>query len=106
MLKAQIISNGIMALDDLFPSDERIQYRITPVERDFQVDLSDGDGGVLFAATVDPIVEHGVQQIAHLDNYCDNLTAWLCGIRPQGRLEIDRSRFGVAQVGQFPWQSP
>ena len=28
-----------------------------------------------------------------------NLTAWLCGIKPQGRLEIDRSCFGVVQVG-------
>jgi len=45
-------------------------------------------GGVLFGSTLDPIVEHGIQQIRHLDNYVDNLTEWLCGIRPEGRFEI------------------
>jgi len=39
-------------------------------------------GGLLLASTLDPIVEHGVQQIGHLDHFCDNLTAWLSGTRP------------------------
>ena len=34
-------------------------------------------GGTLFASTKDPIVEHGIQQIRHLHNYCDKLTEWL-----------------------------
>ncbi len=53
-------------------------------------------GGVLFASTLDPIVEHGIQQIRHLDNYCDRLTAWLSGITPEGTFEIDPSAYGVA----------
>lgn len=42
-----------------------------------------GDGFV-FASTKDPIVEHAVQQIRHLDRYCDALTEWLTGVRPSG----------------------
>jgi hypothetical protein len=45
-------------------------------------------GGTLLATTLDPIVEHGVQQISHLDNYCDRLTQWLIGIKPEGKFEI------------------
>jgi len=45
-------------------------------------------GGTLFASTLDPIVEHGIQQIRHLDNFVDSLTAWLCGIRPTGPFEV------------------
>lgn len=52
-------------------------------------------GGILFATTLDGIVEHGVQQIRHLDNFCDNLTEWLGGVRPEaGKLTIDQSVFG------------
>lgn len=46
-------------------------------------------GGALLATTLDPFVEHGVQQIRHLDHYVDNLTEWLCGVRPSGPFEID-----------------
>lgn len=46
-------------------------------------------GGTLLVTTMDPIVEHGVQQIRHLDNYVDNLISWLCGVRPQGQFDID-----------------
>ncbi len=46
-------------------------------------------GGVLFASTLDPIVEHGIQQIRHLDNYCDRLTAWLCNETPKGNFKVD-----------------
>ena len=53
-------------------------------------------GGTLFASTLDPIVEHGIQQIRHLDNYCDKLTAWLCGLVPQGPFEIDPLCYGVS----------
>jgi hypothetical protein len=149
MLKAQVISNGIMELNDFFPSDARIQYRITSVEKDFNIDLSDADllivpngsdhgamarikpqvrdfldaGGALFCfdgwftnwvpgnqwimdnskLTKDiryrvKTDRHGLLHGANIDDFI-NLTAWLCGIKPQGRLEIDRSRFGVAQVG-------
>ena len=52
-------------------------------------------GGALLATTLDPIVEHGVQQIRHLDNYVDNLVDWLCDVRPAGRVEIDW-RIGLA----------
>lgn len=45
-------------------------------------------GGTLFASTLDPIVEHGIQQIRHLDHFVDSLTAWLCGVRPSGPFEI------------------
>lgn len=53
-------------------------------------------GGTLLATTLDPIVEHGVQQITHLDNYCDRLTEWLIGARPVGKFEILASDYGVA----------
>ncbi|MBA2408358.1 MAG: hypothetical protein H0V62_00770 [Gammaproteobacteria bacterium] len=52
-------------------------------------------GGVLFAATSDPIVEHGVQQIQHLDHFVDNLIAWLCGRRPPpDKLTVDPAAYG------------
>jgi len=37
----------------------------------------EANGGALFVSTLDPVVEHGIQQIRHLDNYLGNLTAWL-----------------------------
>ena len=52
-------------------------------------------GGVLFASTLDPIVEHGIQQIRHLDHFVDNLTTWLCGVRPTGGFEVAREAYGV-----------
>jgi hypothetical protein len=52
-------------------------------------------GGKLLVTTLDPLVEHGVQQIRHLDNYVDNLVNWLCDVRPEGRVEIDW-RIGLA----------
>lgn len=55
-------------------------------------------GGTLLATTLDPIVEHGVQQITHLDNYVDKLTHWLCGVKPEGKLEIVKEDYGVRAV--------
>lgn len=53
-------------------------------------------GGTLLATTLDPIVEHGVQQITHLDNYVDRLTEWLGGQRPVAdRMTIDAAAYGV-----------
>ena len=53
-------------------------------------------GGTLLATTLDPIVEHGVQQITHLDNYMDRLTEWLSGVRPTSeRMTIDAAAYGV-----------
>ena len=52
-------------------------------------------GGVLLAATSDPIVEHGVQQIQHLDHFVDQLMFWLCGVRPSSdRMTVDASAYG------------
>ncbi|MFK7924812.1 MAG: hypothetical protein AB8H47_22830 [Bacteroidia bacterium] len=53
-------------------------------------------GGSLFATTLDPIVEHGVQQITHLDNYVDKLTTWLCEETPSGKFEIEVKDYGVS----------
>jgi len=53
-------------------------------------------GGTLLVTTLDPIIEHGVQQITHLDHYCDRLTEWLIGIRPEGKFEILKTDYGVA----------
>ncbi|MEO6760671.1 MAG: hypothetical protein ABIO24_14530 [Saprospiraceae bacterium] len=53
-------------------------------------------GGSLLVTTLDPIVEHGVQQITHLDNYCDRLTEWLTGVKPEGKFEILNTDYGVA----------
>ncbi|QDU02362.1 hypothetical protein V6x_20640 [Gimesia chilikensis] len=52
-------------------------------------------GGTLLASTLDPIVEHGIQQIRHLDHFVDNLTHWLCGIRPTGSFEVSAESYGV-----------
>ncbi|MEY3442972.1 MAG: hypothetical protein RLZZ519_1253 [Bacteroidota bacterium] len=57
---------------------------------------TDHFGGTLLATTLDPIVEHGVQQIQHLDNYCDRLVDWLIGIKPEGKFEILAADYGVA----------
>ncbi len=54
-------------------------------------------GGTLFATTLDPIVEHGVQQITHLDNYVDKLTEWLCGVKPEGMFETVEADYGVVE---------
>ncbi len=51
-------------------------------------------GGVLFASTLDPIVEHGIQQIRHLDHYVDKLTAWLSGRTPTGPFILDPAAYG------------
>lgn len=61
-------------------------------------------GGTLFASTLDPIVEHGIQQIRHLDNFVDSLTEWLCGIRPTGRFEIPSDAYPAAP-GLFSLQT-
>ncbi|MES2709384.1 MAG: hypothetical protein V4726_22490 [Verrucomicrobiota bacterium] len=55
-------------------------------------------GGVLFGSTLDPVVEHGVQQIRHLDHYVDSLTAWLCGVRPEGAFSLDPAVYGVDRM--------
>lgn len=56
-------------------------------------------GGTLLAATSDPIVEHGVQQIGHLDHFVDQLVFWLCGERPDsGPLRFAADQFGVAST--------
>lgn len=56
-------------------------------------------GGTLFATTLDPIVEHGVQQITHLDNYVDRLTEWLSGAKPASeRMTIDPALYGANAV--------
>ncbi|MGV3608041.1 MAG: hypothetical protein ACO1RA_16670 [Planctomycetaceae bacterium] len=54
-------------------------------------------GGTLFVSTLDPIVEHGIQQIRHLDHFVDNLTEWLSGRRPSGKFQICAEQYGV------PW---
>ncbi len=53
-------------------------------------------GGTLLVTTLDPIVEHGVQQITHLDHFCDQLTEWLVGIRPRGKFVVKPEDYGVA----------
>lgn len=53
-------------------------------------------GGTLFATTLDPIVEHGVQQITHLDNYVDQLIFWLSGDQVEGVFEVPKENYGVA----------
>lgn len=53
-------------------------------------------GGNLFVSTLDPIVEHGVQQIRHLDHFVDNLLTWLGGQRPTGPFEIPATAYGLA----------
>jgi hypothetical protein len=37
-----------------------------------------------------------IQQITHLDNYVDKLTAWLCGMKPEGAFEMQAEDYGVA----------
>jgi len=52
-------------------------------------------GRHLLAGTQDPVVEHGVQQITHLDHFVDSLVTWLCGRRPtQDKMTIDREAYG------------
>lgn len=53
-------------------------------------------GGTLFATTLDPIVEHGVQQITHLDNYVDKLIYWLTGDTVSGSFEVPKENYGIA----------
>lgn len=52
-------------------------------------------GGTLFATTLDPVVEHGIQQITHLDNYVDKMTKWLSGQTPVGPFTFQPEDFGV-----------
>ena len=52
-------------------------------------------GGTLFATTLDPIVEHGVQQITHLDHYVDQLIYWLSGDKVFGQFEVPKENYGI-----------
>lgn len=52
-------------------------------------------GGALLVTTLDPIVEHGVQQIRHLNNYCDKLTEWLIDVKPHGEFIILEKDYGI-----------
>ena len=52
-------------------------------------------GGTLMATTLDPIVEHGIQQITHLDNYVDKLIFWLTGEKVSGKFEIPKKNYGI-----------
>jgi hypothetical protein len=78
----------------------RIPDRAEVIQRNADGDIitwqTNQYGGTLFASTLDPIVEHGIQQIRHLDNFVDNLTVWLCGIRPTGQFEICTDDYGVS----------
>ena len=52
-------------------------------------------GGVLLASTMDPIVEHALQQVGHLDHLVDQLLWWLGGVRPAEKpLTLDPQVFG------------
>ena len=55
-------------------------------------------GGVLFVSTLDPIVEHDIQQIRHLDNFVDRLTHWLCDVRPEGAFAVMAEAYGIRQA--------
>lgn len=55
-------------------------------------------GGTLLVTTLDPIVEHGIQQITHLDNYVDRLVEYLSGIKPEGKFEIDPAKYGIVKM--------
>ncbi|MBT0607439.1 hypothetical protein [Aequorivita echinoideorum] len=53
-------------------------------------------GGTLMATTLDPIVEIGVQQITHLDNYVEKLVKWMCGEEVTGNFEVPKENYGIA----------
>ena len=56
-------------------------------------------GGVLLASTMDPIVEHAVQQVGHLDHLVDQLLGWLGGTRPAPTsLTLESSAYGRPYV--------
>lgn len=57
---------------------------------------TDEYGGTLMATTLDPIVEIGVQQITHLDNYVDKLIKWMCGETVSGTFEVPKENYGIA----------
>jgi hypothetical protein len=49
-------------------------------------------GGHLLV-TLDSIVEHGIQQITHLDNYVDKLIFWLTGENVSGTFQIPAENY-------------
>ena len=52
-------------------------------------------GGELLASTMDPIVEHGVQQVGHLDLLVDRLIWWLGGSWPAATpFSLDPAAYG------------
>lgn len=52
-------------------------------------------GGELLASTMDPIVEHGVHQIGHLDALVDRLLWWLGGAWPPAMaFSLDAEAYG------------
>ncbi|MEO7530060.1 MAG: hypothetical protein ABIS69_01575 [Sediminibacterium sp.] len=60
---------------------------------------TDSYGGTLLVTTLDPFVEHGIQQITHLDHFIDNVTRWMCGITPvAGKITYAREDFGVETI--------
>ncbi len=55
-------------------------------------------GGTLLVTTLDPIVEHGIQQITHLDNYVDKLIFWLIGVKVSGKIEFPVENYGISEL--------
>ena len=51
-------------------------------------------GGKLFATTLDPIVEHGVQQITHLDQLCGSFNGVVVWCTTGGEIYA-REDYGV-----------
>ena len=78
------------------PENSRVIQRNS--EQEIVTWETDRYGGALFVSTLDPMVEHGIQQIRHLDHFVDKLTTWLCGETPTGSFTIDREAYGVRAV--------
>lgn len=55
-------------------------------------------GGVFFATTLDPFIEHGIRQITHLDNYVDKVTQWLSDEKVEGEFNYHEADYGLSSA--------
>jgi hypothetical protein len=44
------------------------------------------------------VIDNGIVGLreSYLDHYVDKLTEWLCGVKPEGRFEMQAADYGVA----------
>ncbi|MCB0567388.1 MAG: hypothetical protein KDD01_23720 [Phaeodactylibacter sp.] len=79
MIKAAVIDNGIVGLRDCFRDNDKVQYHYLEV---------DGHS----------IPDFSPYELLVVPNGTDQVTEWLCGMKPEGAFEIRSEDYGVESM--------